>query len=112
MPISEAQRRITIQIKDWYRHHGMTTKQVSVRSSSGLGQWINFRIRPNPSTDYRAPLTYPVSIPLEERIRALKIIYPNSPDCWSGSAGNIEEHSMAMSSSQWEKFLNEAGHNS
>lgn len=108
MPISELQRTVAVRIKDWYRRHGMTTKQVSVHSSSGRGQWTQFRIRPDKSTDWRTPLTYPVSIPLEERIRALKIIYPNRPECWSGSAGNVDEHSISMSASEWDKFLNEA----
>lgn len=103
MPITQLQRDVTRSI----RQYGKRIKgEVRFESGKGNGEWVAIRIRPIPNKDFRAPLEWPDVFPLEDRIKALKIIY--GEDCKfaeNGSAGNIDQHSMAMSARQWVIFF-------
>ena len=88
-------------IKDFFKNrHGL--KLVRVRSNTSFVQaWI----QSEPSTNYRDPLVFKEQFPLDVRVKALEIIYPNSPISTNGNAGNINGHSMSMHRDQWEKLI-------
>ena len=109
MPISAKQKQIAPLIKRWYINHlGMKASQVSVTSSPGRGEWMRFRVRPDNNPNPYV-CHWSVEIPIDERKRALKVIYPNSPINEQGSAGNVDPHHISMHASEWEKFLTEIG---
>lgn len=97
MPITPLAKALKMPIKAWARRHGITPSQISIQSSAGKVGYITVMIDRH------------LEFPLEERIRALKIIYPKNESCWSGSAGNIRSNMMTMIPSQWERFVTDIG---
>jgi len=78
--------------------------KVRVNTGTGKGRWICAWI---PCRRGRMTLQYDQpEFPLDLRIACLKIVYPNSPTCWSGNAGNVRNYMIAMVESEWITFLN------
>jgi hypothetical protein len=100
MPITPLAHALKMPIKEWARRHGIMPSQMFIQSSAGKAGYITVSIK---------SINRDLEFPLEERIKALKIIYPNHPDCWSGSAGNIHSNMMTMVAEQWAKFMEESG---
>jgi len=100
MPITPLAHALKMPIKEWARRHGIKPSQIGIHSSAGKAGYINVVVKHE---------NRHLEFPLEERVKALKIIYPNNPNCWSGSAGNIHSYMMAMVPQQWAKLMEESG---
>lgn len=77
---------------------------IPVLANTGKN-YCGVRIKPNPYTNHRDPITYPYSFPLEFGIRCLRVIYPNSPTLQDHWCGNVGPHDIAMSPRQWDEVL-------
>jgi hypothetical protein len=84
------------ELKHFFRDK-LGVKGVRVRTMPGRGLWQAVWL------SYSDPQT----IPLAFRIMCLKIVYPNSPSCWSGTAGNVSGHSISLHQHEWEQALAE-----
>ena len=94
--------RLSTQIKQFFAKLGY---KVRVRTGLGKGKWLNAWIPSEPG-GHVLVYTQP-AFPLELRIECLKIIYPNSPTCWSGNAGNVRGYDIAMHEREWVQILSE-----
>ena len=82
------------EIKHFFRDK-LGIKGIRVRTGTGKGLWQGAWLK----------FEDPQTIPLDFRIFCLKMIYPNSPSCWSGNAGNVRSHGIDMHQREWEQAL-------
>lgn len=94
--------KTTNEIKQFFK--GKFGIKVRANTSAGKARWQGVWIKSEPGK-WNEPLKYTQAFPLEFRISCLKVIYPNSPDCWSGSAGNVSAYSIAMLPDEWETVI-------
>lgn len=88
--------KTAIELKHFFRDR-LGIKGIRVKTSSGKGQWQQVWLS----------YTDPQTIPLDFRVACLKMIYPNSPSCWSGNAGNVSGHSISMHQREWDQVIAE-----
>ncbi len=86
-------------IKNFFKAMGVV---VRVKSNT---HYVQVWISAEPSADYRQPLVFKYSFPLEFRVKCLEVIYPGMKGNERGNAGNIQEHSLAMRREEWAKVL-------
>jgi hypothetical protein len=95
--------KLSTQIKQFFAKMGL---KVRVRTGTGKGRWLSAWIPCDNSPENRHKLVYTQPpFPLDLRVACLKLVYPDSPTCWSGNAGNVRSYDIALHDTEWQTIL-------
>ena len=105
MAITQLQKDVTRSL----RQYGKTINaEVRFRSINAKSQYVEIHIKSidRPTPDGLRSAFYPDTFKLEDRVKALKIIYGENCDFAArGNSGNICPHSMTMHAHEWARFF-------
>lgn len=87
----------------------MTTKEIKsvLKGKFGLKTVRVYKIG-NGNSFWEASLSCGEAFPLELRVKALELVYPESRGAFwvqSGNAGNVHPNSISLNPAQWEALL-------